>query len=135
MPSVTIQAPVDKVWATLTRPDMRKQWFFGVDTKTDWKVGGPIVHTGEWQGKPYADKGRVVAFEPCHKIEHTHWSEMSGRPDKPENYETVTITVAEHGPRTEVEIHETNVASDGQAAQSEQLWGEALKSLKRVAEC
>jgi uncharacterized protein YndB with AHSA1/START domain len=51
--SVTIEAPADEVWKALTTPALIKRWFFGVDTETDWKVGSPIVHRGEYQGKPY----------------------------------------------------------------------------------
>ena len=60
-----------------------KQWFFGVDTETDWKQGSPIVHRGEWQGKPYVDKGEIVRIEPPHLLVHTHWSDLSGKPDSP----------------------------------------------------
>ena len=71
MTSIDIDAPAAKVWDAITKPALRKKWFFGVDTKTDWKVGSPIVHTGEWQGKPYTDKGVVKAFEPDKKLSHT----------------------------------------------------------------
>ena len=57
--SVIIRAPIEDVWDALTTPELIKRWFFGVDTEADWQVGGPIVHRGEWQGKPYEDKGTV----------------------------------------------------------------------------
>jgi uncharacterized protein YndB with AHSA1/START domain len=70
--SVPIDAPVDEVWRALTTSELIKQWFFGVDTETDWKQGSPIVHRGEWQGKPYIDKGEIVRIEPRHLLVHTH---------------------------------------------------------------
>jgi hypothetical protein len=50
----------------MKRPDpaLRKKWFFGVDTRTDWQEGSPIVHTGDLDGKPYKDKGVVKQFVP-----------------------------------------------------------------------
>ena len=57
---VKINASPEKVWTALTTPKLIKQWFFGVNTVTDWKVGSPIVHTGEWQGKAYEDKGNIL---------------------------------------------------------------------------
>ena len=54
--SVTIRAPIEEVWNALTTPEQIKRWFFGVDTETDWQVGSPLVHRGEWQGKRYEDK-------------------------------------------------------------------------------
>ena len=134
MTSIDIDAPAAKVWDAITKPALRKKWFFGVDTKTDWKVGSPIVHTGEWQGKPYTDKGVVKAFEPDKKLSHTHWSSMSGRPDKPENYETVTYTLSDKHGATEVAIAESNVATAEQKAMSEKTWKAVLAELKKVAE-
>ena len=70
--SITINVPAAKVWEALTKPEIIKQWFFGVDTQTDWKIGSPIVHKGEWQSKPYEDKGKILRFEPKHLLEHSH---------------------------------------------------------------
>ena len=64
-----------------------------MDTETDWKQGSPIVHRGEWQGKPYVDKGEIVRIEPPHLLVHTHWSDLSGKPDSPEHYQEVTWEV------------------------------------------
>src|SRR4026207_1458741 len=72
--SVTIDAPIDEVWNALTTPELIKRWFFGVDTETDWQVGSPLVHRGEWQGKPYEDKGTILAFDRPTTLAHTHWS-------------------------------------------------------------
>lgn len=134
MTSITINAPAAKVWDAITKPAQRKKWFFGVDTKTDWKVGSAIVHTGEWQGKPYTDKGMIKAIEPGRKLVHTHWNSMSGTADKPENYETVTYTLRDKGGATEVTIAEANIATPEQETQSEKLWKGALGELKKVAE-
>ena len=134
MTAITVNAPAAKVWDAITKPALRKKWFFGVDTKTDWKVGSPIVHSGQWQGKPYTDKGVVKAFEPGRRLSHTHWSSMSGRPDKPENYETVTYTLRDKGGATEVVISEENIATPEQKATSDKMWAGALAELKKVAE-
>ena len=34
--SITIGAPIDEVWKAITTPELIKQWFFGVDTESDW---------------------------------------------------------------------------------------------------
>jgi uncharacterized protein YndB with AHSA1/START domain len=44
--SITIDAPIEEVWRAVTTPALIKQWFFGVDTETDWNVGSPLVHRG-----------------------------------------------------------------------------------------
>ena len=134
MASISINAPAAKVWDAITTPALRKKWFFGVDTETDWKAGSPIVHKGEFKGKPYEDKGVIKRVEPGKRLVHTHWSSMSGRPDQPENYETVTYTLKEKNGATEVAIAEENVADDKQKKTSDELWGKALKGLKQVRE-
>jgi uncharacterized protein YndB with AHSA1/START domain len=134
MPSITINAPAAKVWEAITEPATRKKWFFGVDTRTDWREGSPIVHTGEFQGKPYKDKGVVKQIVPRKKLVHTHWSSMSGRPDKPEKYETINYTLIELNGATEVGITEENIATEKQKATSEEMWKGALGELKRVVE-
>jgi uncharacterized protein YndB with AHSA1/START domain len=134
MPSITINAPAAKVWEAITDPDTRRKWFFGVDTRTDWKEGSPIVHRGEFQGKPYKDKGVVKQIVPRKKLVHTHWSSMSGRPDKPENYETINYTLTELNGATEVGITEENIATEKQKATSEEMWKGALGELKKVVE-
>ena len=48
--STHIDASTEAVWAAITTPSLIKLWFFGVDTKSDWKVGSRLVHTGEYQG-------------------------------------------------------------------------------------
>ena len=47
--SITIGAPINDVWNAITSPELIKQWFFGVDTESDWKPGSHLIHRGEWQ--------------------------------------------------------------------------------------
>ncbi len=55
--SITIRASVAKVWDALINPSLIKQYFFGVEVVTDWKMGSPILYRGTWQGKVFEDKG------------------------------------------------------------------------------
>lgn len=132
--STTIDAPIEKVWDALTKPEMIKQWFFGVDTITDWQVGSPILHRGIWKGEPFEDKGIVLKFEPLKGIVHTHWSPLSGVADTPENYNTVTFSVSKQGASTEVSIANDNNPSEESRDHSAQTWAMTLKSLKEVLE-
>jgi uncharacterized protein YndB with AHSA1/START domain len=132
--SITINAPASKVWDAITTPAMIKQWFFGVDTETDWKEGSPIVHRGEWQGKPYEDKGTILTVEPHKRLVHSHWSPMSGLPDSPENYERITYTLTERDGKTELKLSETNLPSEDAKTLSLQIWERVLESLKQLVE-
>jgi uncharacterized protein YndB with AHSA1/START domain len=132
--SITIDAPIDDVWKALTTPELIKQWFFGVDTETDWQVGSPLVHRGEYQGKPYVDKGEIVRFDPPKLLVHTHWSDLSGKPDNPEHYQEVAWELAERDGATELTIAERNLPSEDAKAVSEQSWTTVLHNLKDLLE-
>ena len=132
--SVAIDASVDDVWRAIMTPETIKQWFFGVETETEWAQGSPIVHTGEWEGKPYVDKGEIVRIEPPHVLVHTHWSDLSGTPDSPEHYQEVTWEVSERGDGSELTITEHNLPSDEAKDASDQAWSMVLQNLKGMLE-
>lgn len=82
----TINAPLEIVWEALTNPAIVKQYFFGSELVTDWKVGNPIVFQGEWEGQKYKDKGEVLEYEHNKKLSYSYLSNWSGKEDLPENY-------------------------------------------------
>ena len=132
--SSTIDAPIEEVWKALTTPARIKLWFFGVDTETDWKVGSPLVHRGEYRGEPYEDKGEIIHFDPPERLVHTHWSDLSGKPDSPEQYQEVTWALADRGEATELTITERNLPSEEAKAVSDESWGIVLENLKELLE-
>lgn len=132
--SIMIRASIEKVWTALTSPDLIKQWFFGVETETDWKVGSPLIHRGEYQGKPYEDKGTIVRFERPRLLAHTHWSELSGEPDNPEHYQEVSWELSGRDGATELTITERNLASAELKAVSEKTWPVVLNNIKSLVE-
>ena len=132
--TVSIKAPSSKVWEALTTPRLMKQYFFGADIVTDWKVGSPIIYKGEWEGKPFEDKGKVVKFEPGKLLVTTHWSPLSGVPDSPENYHTVTYKLAGTDGTTQVSLTQDNNASEDEKAESEKNWMMILDGLKKLVE-
>ena len=69
--TTTINAPPSKVWDALTKPALIKRYLFGTEVTTDWKVGSPITYRGEWQGKTYEDKGKILEIEPGKRLAST----------------------------------------------------------------
>ena len=132
--SIAISAPITRVWEALTTPALIKRWFFGVETETDWKEGSPIIHRGEYQGRPYEDRGEILQIDPPRLLVHSHWSPVSGLPDAPENYERVAWELRESGGRTELTISESNLSSEEAKATSEQNWRLVLRNLKTLLE-
>ena len=132
---VTINAPRAEVWDALTNPEKVKKWMHGTEMSTDWKEGSPITWTGEWQGKPYQDKGEVLAIEPERMLRYTHWSPMGGSEDTPENYHTVTYELAGSDGKTTLTLRQDNNRTQEEADKmAKENWGPVLKGLKETAE-
>jgi uncharacterized protein YndB with AHSA1/START domain len=132
--SIVIQAPADEVWHALTTPASIKQWFFGVDTESDWEEGSALIHRGEWQGKPYEDTGVIERIEPPRLLVHTHFSATSGLPDEPGNHQRVTWSLADRAGGTELTVSEENLPSEEAKEISDQAWTTVLQNLERTLE-
>jgi len=130
----TIHAPASKVWEAITKPDLIKQYLFGSEVISDWKVGSPITYKGEWQGKSFEDKGKILQVEPEKLLVSTHWSPLSGVPYGPENYHTVTYKLDGNGDSTEVTIIQDNNANEEEKVESEKNWRAVLDGMKKLLE-
>lgn len=132
--SVSINAAPSKVWEALTTPSMVKQYLMGTDVKSDWKEGGSIEYTGEYEGKKYHDRGVIKKFEPGKVFASTYWSSMSGKADKPENYNLVTYKLIEDGGKTIVMLSQDNNATEKEKEHATENWKMVLQKLKEVVE-
>jgi len=132
---VTVKASADTVWKALTDPALVQQYMYGTNLETSWEVGSPIRWKGEWHGKPYEDKGTILAVEPKKLLSVTHWSPMGGSEDKPENYHTLTYELDERGNDTVLTLKQDNNPSQEAAdVMADQNWGPVLEGLRAVAE-
>ena len=129
-----INASASDVWAALTKPELIKKYLFNTEVISDWKVGSPIIYKGEWEGKAFEDKGKILQIEPEKSLMSTHWSPLSGVPDSPENYHTVTYTLSGKGDSTEVTITQYNNATGEEKVHSEANWKTVLDGMKKMLE-
>ena len=129
-----IHAPVSKVWQALVNPEIIKQYLFNTEVISDWKVGSSILYKGEWEGKAFEDKGEILEIEPEKVLKSTHWSPLSGVPNIPENYHTVTYILSDRGDSTEVTITQDNNATEQEQAHSEKNWKTVLEGMKSLLE-
>lgn len=132
--STVINRPISNVWEAFTNPEIIKQYFFGTNTITDWKVGSPIIFRGEWQGKSYEDKGTILRYEQNKILQYKYWSSMSGIDDKPENYVTITYFLSSENGKTTFTISQENIPNEKMKEHSEQNWKKVLNSLKNLLE-
>jgi len=132
--SITVNAPSTDVWNALVNTEAIKQYMFGTNVVSDWKEGSPIVWKGEWQGKSYEDKGVILQFKQGRTIQYSHFSPLSGLPDKPESYHTVTIELSNEGTQTRVTLSQDNNPNEQSREHSEKNWGMMLTALKKFLE-
>jgi uncharacterized protein YndB with AHSA1/START domain len=132
--SIKINAPSEKVWNALVDPNAIKQYMFDTNVVSDWHEGSPILWKGEWQGRSYEDKGVILKLKAGQTIQYSHYSPLSGVPDKPENYHIVTVELSPHGNETHVSLTQDNNASEREREESEKNWGMMLTGLKKFVE-
>ena len=121
--SVSVNAPVDKVWEALTNPEIIKQYMFGTAVISDWKEGSQIVWKGEWQGKKYEDRGMILKLEHERLIQYSHLSPLLGKPDLPENYHIVTVELVSNGMETIISLSQDNNENEMVREHSEKKTG------------
>jgi uncharacterized protein YndB with AHSA1/START domain len=130
---IDINAPATRVWEVLTDPGALKELWFGAEVETDWKVGSPITWSGEWEGKPYQDKGEILAADPGRLLKLTHYSPLTGQPDVPENYHTLTYELT-GDEATHLKLTQDNNGSEDEAKHSQGMWEMLVAKVKEAAE-
>ena len=130
----TIDVSVPVVWDALVNPDVIKEYMFGTTVVSDWKPGSPIRWKGSWRGKAYEDKGTILEFEPNHLLSYSHFSPLTGTPDVPENYHTVTMELFPEGRRTVVSLSQDNNPTEEARRHSDENWKMMLAGLKELLE-
>lgn len=132
--SVSIAAPVEAVWRALTDPATIAKYYFGAKVTTDWEPGSTITWAGKFHGSSYEDYGEILHVDPPRMLRHTHFSPLSGKPDIPANYHTVTYTLTSVEGITTVALEQDNNESSDAAAHAASNWQTMLDGLKSVVE-
>jgi len=131
---VTIMGSVSQVWDALVNPDKIKRYMFGATVISDWQVGSPIVWKGEWKGKPFEDKGRILEIQQGRRLRYSHFSPLSGAPDRPESYHNVTIQVDGLDGSVHVELSQDGNPTEQAREESRRNWSAMLDGLKKTVE-
>ena len=97
-----------------------------------------LIH-GRVEGQAFKDKGKIQSFDEARELSFSHWSEMSGEADRPENYHVVRYRLEPVGEKTKVTLCQFNEGkkSDIDAetkAEFTKNWKMMLDGLKKSAE-
>ena len=132
--TIIINATKDKVWETITKPELVKLWQYGSDLIATWKVGSKINFRTAWKDKVFEQWGTVLEFKPLEKLSYSLFAPRPDLEDKPENYFTMSYVLTAENNATKLEI----IQQDNRAnAVQEEPQGEenpVLQSLKNVVE-
>jgi uncharacterized protein YndB with AHSA1/START domain len=132
--AVDVEATPLRVWAALTDPDQIAAYMGGSRVETTWEVGSPITWAGEYDGRPYEDKGEVLVVDEPEVLSVTHYSPLMGQPDVPESYHTLVYALAPSGDGTHLELTQDGCNSEEQAEQFSANWQSMLEGLKAHVE-
>ena len=105
-----------------------------VTGRSSWEEGGDIVWKGEYDGKQYEDKGKILQVDPPRRLALTHFSPTSGKHDHPDNYHTLVYELEEADDGTRIRLSQDNNASTEEAESSRANWEMMLSGLKKVVE-
>ncbi|MBI3352765.1 MAG: SRPBCC domain-containing protein [Nitrospirae bacterium] len=129
-----IKATSEQVWDALTKPELVKQWQYGSELSTDWKVGSEIRFKSAWEGKIFEQWGTVLEVSPHKKLRYNLFAPRPDLQDAPENYFEMEYKLTEHGEHVLLEI----IQKDNRpGAVQEEPQGEenpVLKMLKDIIE-
>ncbi len=132
--SVAIKCEAARVWDALVSPERIRQYLFGTEATSEWKVGSPITYRGIWKGKPYVDKGTIMKLVPNRLLQTTYWSGLSGQEDRPENYLLVTYSLSENDGQTTLTVTVDNNPTEEAADHAAGNWASVLQTLKGLLE-
>ena len=126
--TITIHAPLEKIWDALVNPEQTKQYMFGCETVSDWKVGSTLNWQASYEGKNTVFvTGKIVSIVPNKKLVYTTFDPNSTMEDIPENHLTVTYDLAIENQQTIFTVTQGNYAT---VAEGERRYKEAYNNGK-----
>lgn len=132
--TIRLNATKDKVWDTLTKPELVKLWQYGSNLQTSWKIGTPIKFRTEWGDKVFEQWGQVLEFQQNELIKYSLFAPRPDLEDKPENYFIMIYKLTEDNGQTKLEIVQEDNRPNAVQEEPQGEENPVLKSLKDIAE-
>ena len=131
---IMINATLQKVWDTLTKPEFVKLWQYGSNLQTNWEVGSKIKFVTEWEGKLFEQWGTVLEFTPKTKLRYSLFAPRPDLEDKPENYFNMIYSLTSDAGQTKLEIIQEDNRPNAVQEDEQGEENPVLNMLKQVAE-
>ncbi len=129
-----MNAPIEKVWDTVTKPALVKLWQYGSDLQTSWEAGSDIRFSTAWDDKIFEQWGKVLAYQPNSLVKYSLFAPRPDLEDRPENYFIMSYLLTEQSGQTKLQImqEDNRPGALQEAPQGEE--NPVLKALKELAE-
>lgn len=132
--TLNINAAPEKVWDTLTKPELVKLWQYGSDLITNEKVGDDIRFRTAWEDKIFEQWGRLLEVKTNELLRYNLFAPRPRLEDKAENYFEMNyvLTVENDGTKLVILQIDNRPGAKQEAPQGEE--NPVLKLLKETAE-
>jgi uncharacterized protein YndB with AHSA1/START domain len=130
--TIKINASIQKVWDTITKPELVKRWQYGSDLLTTWEIGSDIKFITEWEGKLFEQWGKVLEVRPNELVKYSLFA--PDLEDKPENYFIMSYVLTQQDGQTQLEIIQEDNRPNAVQEKPQGEENQVLKSLKELAE-
>lgn len=140
--TITINASPAQVWDALVNPSKTKEYMFGCETVSDWKVGSSLIWQMMHEGKEFiAVKGNILSIDPEKTLSYSVFDPHSTLEDIPQNYLTVTYDLSIDGSHTNLQVTQGdyNKVAEGErrykeASNNGEGWNPILMQIKAIIE-
>ncbi|SHM81889.1 SRPBCC domain-containing protein [Mucilaginibacter sp. OK098] len=129
--SIIINASTQKVFETLTNPELIKLWQYGRVVTTDWKTGSEIKFRTEGGGKALEQWGTVLEMRTNELIRYNLFTPAPNLEDKMENYCITSYVLTKDEGQTRLELIQEDNRPNAFAPGTLMP---ILESLKKIAE-
>ena len=140
---IEIKAKASKIWDVLTKAEYTKEYMFGCETVSDWKVGSLLEWKGKWDGQDMIFvKGFILKNKPFESFVYTVFDpNNSSIKDVPENYLTVSYELKDLNGMVQLKVTQGdyNLVEGGEKRYAESYnnglgWSPFLEQIKIIAE-
>jgi uncharacterized protein YndB with AHSA1/START domain len=132
--TIKINAPIQKVWDIITKPEFVKLWQYGSDLLTTWESGSDIRFRTEWEDKVFEQWGKVLEFRPNEVVKYSLFAPRPDLEDKAENYFIMSYVLTDDNGHTILEIIQEDNRPNAVQEEPQGEENQVLRSLKQLAE-
>ena len=140
--TISINAPITKVWDALVNPEKTKKYMFGCATVSDWKVGSTLFWQAVYESKLTTFvSGYVLEFKENKLLKYSVIDPNAKYPHTPENHLIVTYKLSEKNGVTNFTVTQDGFenAADGEKRYIDVYnngdgWNPILMQIKNIVE-